>query len=345
MLPHLVQTSMWLFIPLLLLGLYRKKWWMAGIVFLFLFSLGLMQGSLFFSDLWMLPLYTNLWENGLSVFLWVLLGMLWSVAFPVQKIYSARVTAFLMGLCFGEIGLTFFVLKSVSDPKQRGSALFAGMAGAVLSPVGDLGRFGFGIQAEYWYAIPLISLISLVISGREDIEWKEEEGAKSLPYILGVLISVMLTFFPDFQLLILGVAALGLSVVNRAILKIPYYLLGMVALSFFAIVIATAGGIPELLAWSLENAQFTYATYLNALLLLIATVVSALFGEWNAVLLGQALQERALDIQTQELWTMMGLGIAIGGISPLILAGVWRENWKRASLLIVLLLSLLSILV
>jgi hypothetical protein len=345
MLPHLVQSSIWLFLPLLLLGFYRKKWWMPGIVFVFLFLLGLMQESLIFSDLWMLPSYTNLWENGLSVFLWVLLGLLWSAAFPVRKIYSARLTAFLMGLCLGEIALAFLVLKAVSDPKQRGSALFAGMAGAVLSPVGDLGHFGFGIQSEYWYALPLISLVSLGVSGKDEIEWKEEEEATALPYILGILISLMLVFSPDHQLLVLGVAVLGLSVVNRAILKIPHSLLVLVALSFLAIVIATAGGVPELLAWSLERSQFTYATYLNGLLLLISTLVSALFGEWNAVILGQALQERALGIQKQELWTMMGLGTAIGGVSPLILAGVWRENWKRACLLIFVLLLLLLLLV
>ena len=132
---QLVQSAGWLFIPLLFMGLSRTKWWVPASVFVLLFMIGLNRESLLISDLWMLPSYTNLWDNCLTIFLWVLVGLLWAEAFPVKKIYSPRVTAFLIGICFGEIALPFLVSKAVSDKKERGSALFAGIGGAVFTSV------------------------------------------------------------------------------------------------------------------------------------------------------------------------------------------------------------------
>ena len=175
MLPHLIETALWLFVPLWFIGLSRQKWWMPAGIFLVLFVIGLSKGSLIFSDLWMLPSYTNLWDNGLLVFLWVLVGLLLSEAFPVKKIHSSRMTAFLIGLCLGKMALPFLVKKAVSDKKQRGSALFAGIGGAVLLPFGDLGRFGFGVGKEYWYMLILVAIFSFLFSGKEKIEWTEEE--------------------------------------------------------------------------------------------------------------------------------------------------------------------------
>ena len=345
MLPQLVDSALWLSIPLLFLGLSRTKWWIPLGIFLLLFVIGLSQGSLIFSDLWMLPSYTKLWDNGVLVFLWVLVGLLWAEAFPLKKIYSARVTAFLIGLCLGKIALPFLVLKSVADKRQRGLALFAGISGSILLPYGDLGHFCFGVQQEYWYMLLVISALSFLASGTADIEWKEEDNGQNIPYVLGLLITVSLWLAPEQQIMILGAVALGLSFVNKAFLKINYSLLGVVGFAFFAIVMTTAGGVPELLAWALEDTQFTYATYLNPTLFFFSALLSAILGEWNMVLVGQALQERALDIQKEELWTMMALGAAIGGISPFILAEAWRANWKRILSLSFLLLIVLGVLV
>ena len=346
MLSQLVQSAGWLFIPLLFIGLSRTRWWVPASVFVLLFMIGLNRESLLVSDIWMLPSYTNLWDNCLIIFLWVLVGLLWSEAFPVKKIYSPRVTAFLIGLCFGEIALPFLVSKAVSDKKERGSALFAGVGGAVLLPFGDLGHFGFGVKQEYWYILILISIISVLFSGKSIIEWKEQENATALPYFLGILIVVSVSIAsPTSQMMILGVVAFGLSVVNKAFLRISHSLLGVVGFAFCAIMITTAGGAPELIAWALEDSQFTYATYLNVVLLVCFSLASGLIGEWNVVLFGQALQERALDIHKEELWTMMALGTSIGGVSSFILAKSWRENWKRVLSLFFVLLLILSILV
>ena len=193
----------------------------------------------------------------------------------------------------------------------------------------------------------LISIISVLFSGKGNIEWKEEENATALPYFLGILIVASLSIAsPESQMMILGVIALGLSLVNKAFLRISHSLLGVIGFAFFcAIMITTAGGAPELIAWALEDSQFIYATYLNVVLLVCFSLASGLIGEWNVVLFGQALQERALDIHKEELWTMMALGTSIGGVSSFILAKSWRENWKRALSLFLVLLLILAILV
>ena len=75
MLTGMIATALMGTVPLLLLGLYRTRWYWSLVVFAVLFVIGLVNESLIPSDLWALPSYTQMSQHIALIVCWVIFSV------------------------------------------------------------------------------------------------------------------------------------------------------------------------------------------------------------------------------------------------------------------------------
>jgi hypothetical protein len=343
MLSSLIENVMWLTSPLLLLVFFRHKLWYVFGVFLLMFSIGINQGSLVFSDLWMLPIYTDLLPQMITVFLWLCLGLLLGSNGRAKQIGNPVITSFFLGFFIGEWGGALWLLKRCKDGNSRSKLICAVLAGGLVSPFGDIGWFT--MLQETWkvvYFIPL-SIIALLFAKGEVGEELETKSESIFPYILGGLTGLMSLVFYEQKIIVLAVALFVAIYWTREYLsEVPFRWAGLFVFSALAINITVAGGTNELIAWGLEDVQYSHPSYLLGALSLGTVALSCFLGEMQSVIFASAVMERSLDIQLDGVYFMMAAGISIGGSTPILIAKCLSNGWKiYAGLLLISIIYLL----
>ena len=107
---------------------------------------------------------------------------------------------------------------------------------------------------------------------------------------------------------------------------------GLVVLSM----LATASGLTELAAWGIEYVQESLGVLLLPVLTAAGALVSLLADGTAGALLGAAIVDRALDLRVTGVPAALAAGLAVGGLTPLLMVGAVREGLPRWMLQVLL---------
>ena len=266
----------------------------------------------------------------------------WTLAASGPRLSSSRWTAFFSGALMGPLVAVFFLqgqVKSQEDEAQAEGvraldrlalgrlclAAFAGgcVAKALLAPL--------FLMVSWWCWLVMLPAagILLFLSGvhQEDLS---EADVFVPPFAMGVLVLVVAVFKPDLLLwtLIVGsilLAPVALKKRQAPSLKPVLWGIGVVPVA----IVAVLGGGPELISWWLESIQVNYAATLGPSLCGAGFLLSALTDPTAAGIVGASMMGNALDLKDTMLVQQLGIGVALGGIAPALLVGIFSEIYRR----------------
>lgn len=207
---------------------------------------------------------------------------------------------------------------------------------------GQVGEHDLPLQLAL---LPLaLGMVAVAAPTRESVD---EDGGSVVVTIVAAVVALGATFLPGLAPGILALGALimaGLALrargaalvregeqVGRALGPL-LWTFGSVSL----VVLATAGGGPELAAQGLEEVQEQLRPVMFPLFGAGAALLSALFGGEAAGLLGTAFVDRALSLRIEQLPAAIAVGCAAGGLGPLAVAGGLRAGLWRWAVQVVL---------
>ena len=321
--------------PLLVVGALAGRRW-AGISLAILITMviigGTMLGALAPMDVLHLPAWTGLGGAMLSLVLWCLLGALARAAGGVSVPGPPILSAMVAGALIGEIAAAGMV-AGLSDRRAAARLALAASGGALIGRMGDPGLV-LMFDRVGWSLAPLGLLIALVALPGTPLPRMEGR-----PVVSGAaaLIAVAAVLSGPHLPVVLGVgcvmmAALAGAQIREIDLRPVGWIFGLCVL----VLLATTAGLPELAALGLETIHETLGGLLLPAVAGIGALAAVLGEGASAALLGSAIFDRALDLSVEGVPAALVAGLAVGGLSPLIVAGALREGLLRWAVQVIL---------
>ncbi len=235
----------------------------------------------------------------------------------------------LIAVCF--ISTHFFSQKGEPEPDKEAQArlCMAAVAGGMVGKIGDPALL-LHVDSLILLALIPLALFWLKLAAVQSSDWPQLQQNSDLPMIIaGLVFCGSLLFSEQVSWILLGGGACLLPfALKRGARRLSGPLLwtaGMTLLSLIAIL----GGGPELTSWWLESIQVNYAAVMGPVFCAAGTVLALLMDGTAVSLVGAAMMQNALDLKDSSLSASLGLGMALGGLTPLLLVGVFRYLWKR----------------
>lgn len=307
---------------------------------------GLATGILLPSDLWRLPGYVGLSSAVLHLLLWAAYGGLAAAAGGLWMPGPPVLGAALSGALLGELGAAGALAGIARDRAGAARLVLAAMGGAMLGRVGDPAFLLLGMGPRPWALIPLaLGMIAVAAPGRAQVA---AAGGSRAVTGLSVLVAGGALAWPQGLGLVLGLGALGMAVLaGLAFRALPpgawkervgtaVHPLAWCLGSALILVAVTAGGLPELAALGLEEIREEALPWMAPGLALCGAVLAALIDGAGASLFGLAFLDRALSLKVDEAPRFLAIGLAAGGLGPLLIAGALRAGGWRWALQLVL---------
>lgn len=300
---------------------------------------GLGLGFLIVRDLAWLPVWTGLSVESASLVAWALFALAarraprpWLPGPPV-------VVAWLAGALFGEIAGAALVAAPAKDRGQAARLAMAAAAGGLVGRAGDPALLALGDRLSPLWLLPVSGLLLGLAWPKE----APEPGGSRLVTVIGLLVAIITAFMPSFAPsltpvgLALGAAALFVCSLREgresagAWREVVWVVSGVILALVGAI-----SGLWELLADSLEWMASDWGYLPLGLLAGMAGLISLFIDGPAAGLSAAAVVDRALDLRVPGLAVALAVGIGVGGLGPLVIAGAVREGFRRWVLAVVL---------
>jgi hypothetical protein len=335
MVTSMIGNALWLAGPLLLLGVFawsrRLRWAWAGVLSLLSVGIGINQGIVLPGELHLLGGYTDISDTCLSLLLWLLFGGLAHAAGGLRLKGPPLIVAPICGALMGELGGAAFLAAGAKDRGAAARLALAASAGGLVGRLGDpvlLLMSGHSSLLPY-LLVPLAVLLA-VVAGPKREDWSGPDAGIGPTVVAGAL-ALSLLLLPAHSSVLLGLGCLAMAgIAGRDALGAPVR-----ASLFWGIcicvltTIATVGGMPELLAWGMEDLQLNYADLAAPVLPLVGMLFAALVDGGSAGIIAHAVADRALDLRLENAFLALSAGAAIGSLGPLFVAGAVKEGLLR----------------
>jgi hypothetical protein len=295
---------------------------------------GFAMGALVPADIWRLPV-----DTGLATPLALMLGQ---AALAVVAVAAGRpwlpgpavLVAPLTGALVGEVGGAILLASTTEDRAAKARLALGAAAGGLLGRVGDPALLIVGPDEATVARLAPLALVALVAARPKSSDLAGAgEGDKAVTGI--ALGAALLSLVPGMALagvwggtLLLG----GLALLRRSQgrmgpidLNPLLWALGATAL----VLVATAAGTPMVIALGIEEVQNAFMAWGPAAFLGGGTLVSALAGGHGAAILAQAVLDRSLALNVPGAATALTVGVAVGGLGPLLAVGAVRKGLLR----------------
>ena len=287
------------------------------------------------SDAGSLHVYTGLDGALMRLGLWALFG---AAAAQAGWRESSRWAPVVFGLVAGELGGAVLAVQGVSDPSARARRVVAASAGALLSRVADPSVWLLidgtpGLVTDGWGTVGLstwVLLVGTAVVGAVVAFPPKVDGLETVrpPMVLGVGAMVWLaSWMPLSQLPVvaLATAVLWFDVRARvdAVPLFRVFAVGLVGL------IAVAAGLAEQHASLLEAHLIEYEAEFPLLVWASGAVSGLVLGSDGGALAGRAVLDRALAIRDPMAPALWGLGAAVAGLGPHLVAGTLVRGLPR----------------
>ncbi len=335
MLSDLIEISVYTSLPFLLIGLFcwnkRLKWWWFGIVLILTLRILVAKGFFQVGELHMIPGYVDLIDMSALLILWVFFSqLLATVGFrpPGPPILSSALCGATMGVLASAI-----LLPSMAKDKDAAARLvLASAGGALIGRIGDPAILLLSEQEpSLAYALIPLGVVFVLIAGPKADDIIPSDDLPLSPVVLAFSVILLTFIFPEFSFWILSAGILGLlpfaglRFFNPQLWLASIWTLGICLL----VVASTAGGLPELMAWGLEDVQINNSAWILPGLGFIGLLGSTLIDPNGAALFIHAFFDRALDLNINGAVFVFCAGAAAGGFQHLIIAGVFRRAFYR----------------
>ena len=273
-------------------------------------------------DLVLLPGWTGLSEALLLLVLWATFGALAGTAGRCWMPGSPLLGAAVAGALLGEVAGSLLCAAGVEAPKDRARLALAASAGGLCGRLGDPTLLLLAARRPDMLVVlvPLALLCVLVAfpggrlpsaaQGRVDVS------------VLGLLTAAGVALSGAHAGPVLAAGCVGMAILVRDRLRAVDWTLPVRAVLVGALLtLAAAGGLPELAALQLESGQELLGPWLKPLVAGTAALVAALLDSQGAALFAEALVARGLSLTRPGLIETLAAGAAIGGLTPLVVAG------------------------
>jgi hypothetical protein len=286
-------------------------------------------GIVAFSDLWVLPSHLGMSSALLLTILWIIFGAVARAQGPVSIPGPAWVTAMCMGATIGEIPAAAILSAGARHPKGAAKLALACAGGGMIGRLGDpatLILLEGHSQGILWMAPLGVLLAWLARPSGEDLVRAEAAQPVSMAM---VVVFVTLAAIPGFTfgILIFGILMLGIvgqRRIGRGGLDGAVWQIAAVILA----VLAVAGGAPEQAAFGLELVVETLDWWASPLLVGASALLTALTDATAMAIVCQSIVVRAMALDASLIVTPMAMGVAVGGLGPLLVAGAVRAGWR-----------------
>jgi len=270
--------------------------------------------------------------------IWVLLAWVefvhlarWAGGFPIRGPLGPL--AFLGGAFLGEIGAVLLLAPRAPTAGLKARVALTASAGALMSPIGspvtlllvEPGTFG-------WLPLALAALSWP--SG-----WAQDDpNAPALPLTstglnrnAGVLLAVIVgLIWGPSDLWVLAFGCLGLMLLNlrsRGKPKTPWGAeVWICALAVLCLLSVSSGAFWEVKE-GIALAMNHFPDWAASALVGAAALLSIAGTEEGAVLVAHSIQDTGFSTLDPHVWRLVGAGIAVGGITPLLMAKAFRAGF------------------
>ena len=258
----------------------------------------------------------------------------WTVASAGPRLRRTSWTAFLSGFLMGPLVAVFFMKQLVNkqeeteDRQALGRLCLLVLGGGCVAKAVSVPLLLMASNVSLLMLLPATGIF-LFLSRVQQGDLKEEE-AYIFPFSVAIGVFSISLFQPDFLIWVYVGAALLLAPIaikKRQLISLKPILWGIGVLPIS--LIAVLGGGPELISWWLESIQVNYAQLLGPAMCGVGLLFSAVTDPVAAGVVGFSMMNNALDLKDPLLAQQLGIGIALGGISPVLLVGVASEVYKR----------------
>jgi hypothetical protein len=334
-----VVMGVFVFLPVLMVGSLRWRGVWALIVAIIAAVVGGALGILVPTDLFRLPMDTGLAVPVALVVGQALLGVVAGAAGRPWLPGPPVLVAPIAGALLGEIGGAALVTVGVEDPKARARLALGAAAGGLLGRMGDPALLisGGGMVTLAHFA-PLALVAMIAARPRYGDLAGTESGSKNITAVVGI--AAVLALVPALRLVAVfgGVLVLAGMAGRRLKTARPGPFL-WVASGAALVLMATAGGAPALLGVGLESVQNAYMSLVVPVLLVGGALGSTMAGGGPAALFAHALLERCQALHVHGAHLALTIGVAAGGLGPLVVARAVGAGWPRWLLQVALILA------
>jgi len=319
-------------VPLFVLGAVsftRWRLWAMGPVFLISLIVAATYGIVGWSDLWVLPTGLGMGSSLVLMVLWIVYGAVARTLGPVAIPGPAWLTAILLGAGIGEIPAAAILSAGARTPRGAAKLALAAAGGGLVGRLGDPAMLILleGHPTAMLSIAPLGFVLAWIARPDvDDLIQPDAADPRRMALVLGI---GAVAAIPGLTLgaLVFGIIAMGLAAQGRK----GHVELGVLAWQITALmlaVLAVAGGAPEQAATGLELIVETLGWWASPLLVGISALLSALSDGTAMAILCQGIVDRAMSLDAQHLVAPMAVGVAVGGLAPLIAAGALKAGWK-----------------
>ena len=326
-----VATSWPLLVSGRLVGRRRALAMLAALIVMVLVGGGVL-GALAPADALYLPAWTGLGGAMLSLILWAMLGMLARAAGGVSLPGPPLLTAIAAGALIGELGAAAMI-AGMTDKRAAARLALAAAGGAMIGRIGDPALVLL-FEPVGWSLAPLGLLLALVAVPGSPLPRLD---GRPLITAAAAMVAVAAAFSGAWLPHVLAAGCVLMAVlagerVRSVELKPVGWVSGVVVLAL----LATASGLTELAAWGIEYVQESLGGLLLPVLTAAGALVSLLADGAAGALLGTAIVDRALDLRVAGVPAALAAGLAVGGLTPLLIVGALREGLVRWALQVLL---------
>jgi len=285
-------------------------------------------GVVFIEDLWILPAGLGMTHELVLLGLWCLVGALARSLGPIGLPGPVGFTPLLMGAVMGEVPAAAMLASAARTPSGAARLALTAAAGGMIGRIGDPAMLV--LLADFPGAVASVMPLALVMAWLvrprpEHVHaWN---GALNRRHGV-MLLLVLLGVWPRMTIGVLAVTAALFIVWSRTQqrpleLMTPAWQLGATSLAALAV----AGGAAEQAAVGLELSFELLGTWASPVLVGVSAVLAATTDGVAMAVFAQAVVDRALSLDPRSIAVPMAVGVAVGGLGPLIAAGALRAGW------------------
>ena len=326
-----LEPALWLGAPLavaMLFGRFKNRlYWMAGCLLL-CFAAALHFEVFHFKSV----VYSADWMPVWVLFAWIEFVAIarWAGGFPIRGPLGPL--AFIGGALLSDVGAALLLAPRAPTAKKKAQVVLTASAGALMSPIGtpvtlllvEPGSFGMlplVLAAVSWPTgwaqdSPRRAALPLTATG----------ATKNLLILVAVVVAISVGLSPLWSLGI-GCVALLIPSLRSGIKpptpwKLEIWLFGVALLCFLSVASGAFREIQLALVYFMDS-----NCGLDSTVLVAGGAVLSVFGtEEGASLVAHAVQQTGLSQLDPSTWTLVGAGVAIGGIGPLLLVRAFRAG-------------------
>jgi hypothetical protein len=319
-------------LPLVVFGVVGfTRWRLVGglVVVMSAFAVAFNLGIVGLSDIWAVPLGVGMTEVLVLAVLWMIFGALARTAGPISVPGPPWLSAMVMGATLGEVPAAAILSAGAASPAGAARLALCAAGGGMLGRLGDPAMLiiAHDNPAAVVAIFPLGLVCAWLARPRQvDLFCPEDSSPKRTIFVLGVAV---VAAFPGLTFGALAVGICGLAFLakdSRETLNLSGLLWQILAISLA--LLAVVGGLAELAAQGLETVVELLDWWAPPLLVASCALLTALSDATAMSVLMTGVVDRSMSLDSAAVVAPMAVGVAVGGLGPLLAAGALRAGWR-----------------